>query len=449
MKRAILVVLSLALGPAVGAILAGRAFVPQHLGTLMLGGLVPLLLLTLVARIGGRIARLTFCALRQPRPLGQSGAAMAEFVIVIIPFLLMLFALMQLSLAALARVLVAYAAFCAARAAIVFVPMSGGQVSSVATIPGEASSNEATNALGTGSDSLNDLGSSKKAELIRNAAAYAMIPASPPIDTFLGDAAATWASYLGQRLAAGADPTNYLNQTISGLPSLPPTIVSDLTSVMNAANQGGLDTAAQRAAAQQTVDNWLEGAISDPTLRSQIAQSVSNYYNGTGGSSGANSANGALGTLVNSTIGNTLSGNLDQYVSQIEGAPAGNWKGYSVDRALDSGMGSTSDVSGALLRSLRKLIYARLATAVTLTDEEGNLKTHFGWGDPIRANVTYLFYCQIPLANLVAGKPFYSLGNTTLANIGTGPMGSFAQIGLPGFYMALTANHTLVNQGTP
>ncbi len=347
-RGGLLVFVAVALGPIFGLVVGGRGFVAQHAGVLMLGGLLPLVTLALLARIAHAVGKSTWQRVRDPQPLGESGAAFAEFVIVIIPFLMMMFALMQLALAAMARVLVAYAAFCAARAAIVFVPMSGGDVSSIAAVPGEANSNEAVNSVGSGGNTINDMSGSKKAELIRNAAAYALIPASPPIDTFLGDAAANWASYLGQRLEAGLDPTNYLTQSIGGLPSLPPTIVNDLTSVMNAANQNGLSTPAQRAAAESTVDNWLQGAITDPTLRAQIAQAVANYYNGTGGGAGASSATGSLASLVNSTLGSTLTGGLNQYLSQISTATNGTWGGFSVDRALDSGLGSSTDVSGAL-----------------------------------------------------------------------------------------------------
>ena len=122
-------------------------------------------------------------------------------------------------------------------------------------------------------------------------------------------------------------------------------------------------------------------------------------------------------------INSTLDGPLSQYKDQISkwaagaaqgagGNVGGNFSGYAVDRALDVGFGSGTDgPQGALLRSLRKLIYARMATVVTLHDAKtGELKTKFeARGSDQGASVTYLFYCQIPLANRFAGHAFYDL----------------------------------------
>src|SRR5581483_8306648 len=119
---------------------------------------------------------------------------------------------------------------------------------------------------------------------------------------------------------------------------------------------------------------------------------------------------GQIGDFVRSALADTLAGPLAAFKDQVNGAIAGavgalaNASGgaqYSVGRALDEGFGANVDgAGGALLRSLRKLIYARLATTVTLVDPAtGNYKSSFAWGDPITARVTYLFYCQIPLAN--------------------------------------------------
>jgi hypothetical protein len=102
------------------------------------------------------------------------------------------------------------------------------------------------------------------------------------------------------------------------------------------------------------------------------------------------------------------------------------------------------------LRSLRKLIYARMATVVTLHDAKtGELKTKFEADDPIKAKVTYLFYCQIPMANRFAGHPFYDLPDQTVMAMTTGPLGPAAMVGIPGYFMTLTAEHTLTNQGKP
>ncbi|MGZ3441497.1 MAG: TadE/TadG family type IV pilus assembly protein, partial [Polyangia bacterium] len=105
-----------------GLSIGGWDFVRQHLGTLVLAVAMVVGLGTLAVHLVGGLLRGAVLAVRRPRALGQSGAAAAEFVIVVIPFLLTLFGVMQMALASMARVLVSYSAFCAARAAIVFVP---------------------------------------------------------------------------------------------------------------------------------------------------------------------------------------------------------------------------------------------------------------------------------------------------------------------------------------
>ena len=101
--------------------------------------------------------------------LDDRGAVATEFVIIIIPFLLLLFGIMQLALASVARILVGHAAFTAARAAIV-------------VLPEEDYEGEAVNALGTGSSDVEaDFGSSKKLSDIRRAAAITLAPISPSI----------------------------------------------------------------------------------------------------------------------------------------------------------------------------------------------------------------------------------------------------------------------------
>src|SRR5439155_14029716 len=111
-----------------GFAIGGREFVSQHLRPLIVAALCVASLLTVALWTLAGVVRGAVLAIRKPRELGQSGAAAAEFVIIVIPFMLMLTALMQLALASLARVLVSYAAFAAARAAIVIVPAEPGSL---------------------------------------------------------------------------------------------------------------------------------------------------------------------------------------------------------------------------------------------------------------------------------------------------------------------------------
>ena len=438
--------------------LFSREFLAQHWAPMVVASLLAIALGTVIYRLIAGTLRGAILAVRRPKQLGESGAAAAEFVITVIPFMLMLTALMQLALASMGRVLVSYAAFCAARAAMVFVPMDSGQASQVG---GSGSSNgggENANSIGTGGNTLSDFTSSHKATLMRNAAAYALIAASPSIDVVAGDIANNWQSYLQQRLAHGLDPLTYLKNVLGDTSGIPSGLLTGLADKLQQATAGGLNTTAQKQAAAQQVDQWIEGAApgnDNSGLRTQLQNIANNYINNPPGNG---SPGGQLTDLLSNTVSSTLSGPLQKFSDSITSSISGalgtigtsGSDGYAVDRALDAGFGAGTDgAGGAILRSLRKLVYARIGTAVTLLDDKGNYKTQFAWNEAIHVRVTYLFYCQIPLANRFAGHAFYNLDSGNVADLGTGPMNGFTDIGLPGHFMTLTADHVVTNQGTP
>jgi hypothetical protein len=448
------VVVAIAIGLGIG----GRDFARQHLGTLLVAVAMVVALGTLAAHLLGGLVRGAVLAVRRPRALGQSGAAAAEFMIVIIPFLLTLFGVMQMALASMARVLVSYSAFCAARAAIVFVPAEpkSGGLSTGSPIPlPVATLNEEAGTIGKGNDTLTDFTTSSKAALIRNAASYALIPSSPAIDVVVADTAANWGSYWVNRAGHGLSPLDWLKSTVGDLKDYPSKVVDALDDKLKDAIK---DLGTKGAdATKKELDDWVKANVTDPTKQAQLQGALDKWVD-----DAVKSGASAAGGWVTSGINSTLDGPLSQYKDQISkwaagaaqgagGSVGGNFTGYSVDRALDNGFGSGTDgPEGALLRSLRKLIYARMATVVTLHDAKtGELKTKFEAEDPIRARVTYLFYCQIPLANRFAGHAFYDLPDSTVMAMTTGPLGPAAMVGIPGYFMTLTAEHTLTNQGKP
>lgn len=445
---------TVAVAVAIGFAIGGADFVRQHLGTLVVAVAFAVGLGTVGYHLVRGLVRGATLAVRRPRALGESGAAATEFVIVVIPFLLTLFGVMQMAMASMARVLVSYSAFCAARAAIVFVPAepkSGGLSTGVPLPLPVATLNEGAGNIGTGGDTLTDFTTSAKAALIRNAASYALIPSSPSIDVVVSDAAKNWPQYWVNRVGHGLSPLDWLKSTVGDLPAnLQSSLDSKLTDAINNLATKGAD------ATKKELDDWIKNNVSDPAKRDQLQAAVDRMIDDYGQSAGS-----AAGGWVTSGINSTLSGPLSQYKDQISkwaagaaqgagGNVGGNFGGYQVDRALDVGFGSGTDgPQGALLRSLRKLIYARMATVVTLVDEKGNLKTKFEATEPITAKVTYLFYCQIPMANRFAGKAFYDLPDQEVMAMTTGPLGPAAMVGIPGYFMALHATHTMTNQGKP
>jgi hypothetical protein len=443
---------------AAGLAIGGVDFMRQHLGTLVVAVAFAVGLGTVAYHLARALVRGAVLAVRRPRALGQSGAAAAEFVIVIIPFLLTLFGVMQMALASMARVLVSYSAFCAARAAIVFVPAEpksgGASTGSPLPLP-VATLNEEAGTIGKGNDNLTDFTTSSKAALIRNAASYALIPSSPAIDVVVKDTVTNWPSYWVNRVGHGLSPLDYVKSTVNDLKDYPSQVVEALNDKLK---ESISDIATKGAdATKKELDDWVKSQNLSPSKEAALKAAVDKFVDDQ-----AKAGASAAGGWVTNGINNTLDGPLSQYKDQISqwaagaaqgagGNVGGNFNGYAVDRALDVGFGSGTDgPQGALLRSLRKLIYARMATVVTLHDAKtGELKTHFDAEDPIKAKVTYLFYCQIPLANRFAGHAFYDLPDQTVMAMTTGPLGPAAMVGIPGYFMTLTAEHTLTNQGKP
>jgi hypothetical protein len=365
---------------------------------------------------------------------------------------------MQMALASMARVLVSYSAFCAARAAIVFVPADpksgGASTGSPLPLP-VATLNEDAGTIGKGNNTLTDFTTSSKAALIRNAASYALIPSSPAIDVVVRDTVSNWPTYWVNRIDHGLSPLDYVKSTINDLKDYPSQVVDALNDKLK---QAASDIATKGAdATKKSLDDWVKSQNLSPSKAAALQAAVDKFVDDQ-----AKAGASAAGGWVTNGINNTLDGPLSQYKDQISqwaagaaqgagGNIGGNFNGYAVDRALDVGFGSGTDgPQGALLRSLRKLIYARMATVVTLHDAKtGELKTKFEADDPIKAKVTYLFYCQIPLANRFAGHAFYDLPDQTVMAMTTGPLGPAAMVGIPGYFMTLTAEHTLTNQGKP
>ncbi len=425
----------------------------------MFCAVVLLLFGTLMFKFAAGIVRGAILAVRKPKALGQSGAAAAEFVITVIPFMLMLMGLMQLALASMARVLVSYSAFCAARAAIIMVPMKPKEVEGFGKRVGTVLNDEQENKIGYGANTRTDFAISHKAALIRNAASYALIPASPSIDVVIQDVMANWGPYLENRLKYGLDPRKYLDSLIGDLGALPGALADGLADQLKDAIKGALDTPERKEAAKNKLNDWIDKNVSDPAKRDKLKKAADDYIDKHEGSK--ESPTGQAGEWVKKQIGDTLSGPLDKFKDKVNesvdgalsgmgGGGGGSFKGASVDRALDAGFGSGTDgAGGAILRSLRKLVYARMGTVVTLHDEKGAFKTKFEPTEAIKVRVTHLFYCSIPLANRFAGKAFYNLPDAQVADLTTGPLKGISILGMPGFFLPITAEHTLTNQGKP
>jgi TadE-like protein len=447
------------LAVAVGLAIGGTDFLRQHFGALAVAAAFVVALGTVAARLTGGLFRGAVLTVRRPQALGQSGAVATEFVIVVIPFLLTLFGVMQMAMASMARVLVSYSAFSAARAAIVFVPADPKQVDSFGGQLKQSATTELAGNVGAGSNTRTDFTISRKAALLRNAAAYSLIAASPAIDTVVQDTINNWPAYWAGRVAHGLSPLDWIKATGADLSAYPQAVVNDFTTQLQQAMQNVLDGKESKDGAKKKLDSWIDKLNVSQSQKDYLKKGAGDYIDKYKGA--PDMPTGQAGTWVQNLINDTLNGPLSKFHDAVSGAVAGaasglggsagsSFKGSSVDRALDSGFGSGTDgPEGAMMRSLRKLIYSRMATVVTLVDESGAIKTHFEATEPIKARVTYLFYCQIPMVNKLAGKAFYNLPDQTVMDLTTGPLGPAAAVGMPGYFMTLTAEHVMTNQGKP
>ena len=328
-------------------------FLRQHWKPLVVALLFAVALGTVAYRLLASTIRGAVLAVRKPKQLGESGAAAAEFVITVIPFMLMLTALMQLALASMGRVLVSYAAFCAARAAVVFVPMKPEEVegASASSKLGQAFTEEMANHIGYGANSRTDFAISHKAALVRNAAAYALIATSPSIDVVASDIANNWEQYLIERLKHGLDPLKYLQSLLGDIAGLPGPLLENLADQLKDVIQGGLDTPEAKKAAKDKLDAWLDGALQgNPALRDKVKAAVENYIDKYKGS--AESPTGQLGDLVKNTINNTLQGPLEKWKDKVS---------QSIDASLPGGGGGASRVIRSIARSTLDLAPAPTA----------------------------------------------------------------------------------------
>jgi hypothetical protein len=166
-------------------------YTPSLLAYALLGAACLLVLAKLGAllwRAAGVFAELV----RQRRPLGERGQAMTEVAVSFPVLLVTTLILMQLALMFQAKNVVTYAAFAAARAAIVWIPAEAG---------------------GDGKHEIN-VGGGQKWDKIQQAAAMACIPISPKVTTILGPIGSPIDSVLNSTLGALGVPGEYVENAL-------------------------------------------------------------------------------------------------------------------------------------------------------------------------------------------------------------------------------------------
>ena len=135
------------------AAVVSRGFL-THSGVVVVGGAILTILLTVLARAGAAVRRR-----RRRLALGVGGTVILEFAMVLPILLFMLLIMVQSALLMVGHLSVHYAAFCAARSAVVVIPADWTY-----------NSGEGPNDIGAYIDS------SAKLMMIRDAAAWAIMP---------------------------------------------------------------------------------------------------------------------------------------------------------------------------------------------------------------------------------------------------------------------------------
>lgn len=131
---------------------------------------------------------------------GDAGAAMTEFVIVIIPMLLLVLGLMQVAQAFAASLVVRHAALCAARSAAVV--LAEGDTPAAQRPDDEPPAAGTPYRFGTGEGGAADYAGDARYEAVREAAAFAVTPVASPLDEAVREEAAA----LVARVTGGASP---------------------------------------------------------------------------------------------------------------------------------------------------------------------------------------------------------------------------------------------------
>ena len=126
----------------------------------------------------------------------------------------------------------------------------------------------------------------------------------------------------------------------------------------------------------------------------------------------------------------------------LSNGAAAAWAPRSLQSALDA------EATDALTRVSRKIAGAELLTGVTLHDASGRLRSRFAWNDEVTARVFFLVPCRVPLVVWLAGRRPGELGLRP-EELQAAGLDASAVAALPGRFMLLRAEHTMVNQGRP
>ena len=472
-------------------------FFAQHRQPFVVFGVVLAVLLRLALSVLRAIFGGAVVGLKRRRRLGESGAVYAEIAITALPFFASVFGTWHLAQLSVAKIMVSYAAFSAVRTAAVVLPQNlkakpwtipggvldieGGLLAgikagltkiggSVGTqYPGAASlfggaeetsgavdtilnGDEPAFVIGAGSNTLADFRTSQKAALMRRAATLAVMPVAPLVTDLIAG------------LFSGGD--DYWKGWRENMPSKIRAVV--IQRLVDALGQLSADSVLILDGILKDSVNWV-GKTDPAVVRQKVAAALA----GTPLAGSAATIAGFVSQYVglSAANGGTASGTkqasdqirgplLDMILGKVEALrPALSEDTTGPDKADISGESYSYDslaasFSGhnvpALFSALLKWPSAYMTTVVTILDgktpaqgEDAALSTGADAPKTITARVTFLFNCKVPVARLLGCHAYYELSEATVNTMSAGALGYASLLGLPGRWVAITADHTM------
>jgi hypothetical protein len=468
-------------------------FFAQHHGPFVVFGLIFAVLL----RLGLSVLRAIFggavVGLKQRRKLGQSGAVYAEIAITALPFFASVFGTWHLAQLSVAKILVSYAAFSAVRTAVVVLPQNmkkkpptvvggildiesgllAGIKAGLTKVGGVASTNapgitnlfsgdetsgavdtilagdEPAFVIGAGSNTLADFRTSQKAALMRRAATLAVMPVAPIVTDLIAGLFSGGGDYWkgwGEQMPAKIRKI-VIQRLVDALGQLSADAVLILDGLLkDSVNWVGKN---DPAVVRQKVAAALAGtplAGSAATVAGFVSQYVGLSAANGGTASGTKQASDQVrGPLLDLILGK-VEALRPQLSTETTGPDNADISGESYSYDSLAGAFSGHNVP-ALFSALLKWPSAYMTTVVTIHDGTkpypAPMVTGVDAPRTITARVTFLFNCKVPVARLLGCHAYYELSEDTVNTMSAGALGYLSVLGLPGRWVAITAEHTM------
>jgi len=329
---------------------------------------------------------------------GEDGQAMTEFVLAFPVLLLSILIIFQMSLLYAGHFMLNYAAYCAVRTAVVWIPQDMTE-----------------DDTGGGENTLN-LSGEKTAKLdkIKNAARFACAPISPPMSLLIS-----------QRVQEAENAANNFN--ITDLSNLVDNFIS---SAISNFGQGMADKAKDAFAEIANPMNYINPFGSfDSSTSSESADSGSPL-----------DLSGFLSEAFKDTIQSFQ--NIQNYLTGLTGDSSTVLEGLE-EPVIPEAPG----LAGVLQRFFDKYAVSYLLTSVEILDSNltavSSATKDFAADEDVIVEVKHWFHLGIPIANGIIGKKIYYWDG----EFSESQYAGLSPTGMPGVYYPMSSRCIMPNEG--